>query len=963
MERITIDTAGAPCEARAPSREIRIALVLYGGVSLAVYENGVTRCFYDLVRQEGPLAHLLELVDATAAVDVVAGSSAGGINGLLLAAALECGTDFGATADVWRRLGDLGDLLLDVRLAGGADSLLAGKTYYQGELVRAFEMLCGVHGRPPHDPAPFEIDAFVTGTDFAGRERRYHDATGDEIADRTHRTVFQLKYRPERRGLGCPNREPSPDRRVQARILAAVARVTSAFPAAFPPFQVADFGPDSEPVARALAATGQLALDDVRRRPFVDGGVLDNKPFGPALRAIFHRMPREGVVDRRLFFVEPDPDPRFDAAAPLDLRPLGVPLRCFQFRGHESIGDELEFLRAHNARLGWLRSARERAADGSAPSPEASLRGSFYARCRLDALALSLLARDENRAVSAADVPDTPEERARFEDLVERLADLFDDHSWLDSYDADYHLRRGFHLLYTLHERLGEDDGDPVAEALRHTGRVIKATKLVRDQLVLLRNALSGGTDRIPPYEPRDLVNAVGWFLESRREHWHALVTARPDEPFPSEALSAAARDAFAAGQKLAHDLLAGARPAGPFERTVLEPIGESLDAIARSVPADPRDPLRWPAGEAELARFVASDAALFPLQFSSGIYELDEIEVVRVSPVDAQLGLSSGPPRAKIAGDALGHFAAFLRRDWRSNDLLMGRLDGSCQIVRALFDDAAVRRLARRIACTDWRPAFDAATLHQRYPRCPERTLAKLAEAGEALVKLALDCGPAGPDAERLHAVADALRRELVSAAHWTVFMTEIEGIVADHYLQEHVYRGDRGKSPALLEQQAAVEARTRLSSLREDDPDAHWRLYQQLRLGEVTIAGRGGVPSPVLLHYGARAYLFLWSMLEKSLDATVAGRVMTRRARLVLRTPVRAIHGISGWVTKGQGRDLLPGTAAGIVALSFAAAAGLMAGAAPDGAFTLGKIALVVGIGAAGLLWLMPRARRSQF
>lgn len=31
-------------------REVHIALVLYGGVSLAIYENGVTRCFYDLVK-------------------------------------------------------------------------------------------------------------------------------------------------------------------------------------------------------------------------------------------------------------------------------------------------------------------------------------------------------------------------------------------------------------------------------------------------------------------------------------------------------------------------------------------------------------------------------------------------------------------------------------------------------------------------------------------------------------------------------------------------------------------------------------------------------------------------------------------------------------------------------------------------------------------------------------------------
>ena len=69
------------------SREIRVALVLYGGVSLAVYENGVARCFCDLVRKQGVFKPLLQFLNAHAVVDVVAGSSAGGINGLFLAAA------------------------------------------------------------------------------------------------------------------------------------------------------------------------------------------------------------------------------------------------------------------------------------------------------------------------------------------------------------------------------------------------------------------------------------------------------------------------------------------------------------------------------------------------------------------------------------------------------------------------------------------------------------------------------------------------------------------------------------------------------------------------------------------------------------------------------------------------------------------------------------------------------------
>ena len=104
-----------------PTREIRIAIVLYGGVSLAVYENGVVRCFHDLLQKRGIFSVLLELLDADATVDVIAGTSAGGINGLMLAAALENGADFSTTADLWRKDGDFGRLLRDV---GKADVII-----------------------------------------------------------------------------------------------------------------------------------------------------------------------------------------------------------------------------------------------------------------------------------------------------------------------------------------------------------------------------------------------------------------------------------------------------------------------------------------------------------------------------------------------------------------------------------------------------------------------------------------------------------------------------------------------------------------------------------------------------------------------------------------------------------------------------------------------------------------------
>jgi len=96
--------------------ELRLALVLYGGVSLAIYMHGVSREMLNLVRASSfrldrksasPPQHsehqdlppvqsayqdLLDLLSSVAdirvVVDAIAGASAGGVNGIMLALSL-----------------------------------------------------------------------------------------------------------------------------------------------------------------------------------------------------------------------------------------------------------------------------------------------------------------------------------------------------------------------------------------------------------------------------------------------------------------------------------------------------------------------------------------------------------------------------------------------------------------------------------------------------------------------------------------------------------------------------------------------------------------------------------------------------------------------------------------------------------------------------------------------------------
>ena len=104
-------------------KEIRVGLVLYGGVSLAVYINGVTTELWHLLRAsrarqnkserdklDGTAEIYAELLDKLerltgndlrVVVDTVAGSSAGGINGATLAKAIVDGGDASIVNDLW----------------------------------------------------------------------------------------------------------------------------------------------------------------------------------------------------------------------------------------------------------------------------------------------------------------------------------------------------------------------------------------------------------------------------------------------------------------------------------------------------------------------------------------------------------------------------------------------------------------------------------------------------------------------------------------------------------------------------------------------------------------------------------------------------------------------------------------------------------------------------------------------
>jgi hypothetical protein len=83
---------------------------------------------------------------------------------------------------------------------------------------------------------------------------------------------------------------------------------------------------------------------------------------------------------------------------------------------------------------------------------------------------------------------------------------------------------------------------------------------------------------------------------------------------------------------------------------------------------------------------FALWDAILYPARAFSDLDELDEIEVMRLSPRNASCLDDAGKGAAKLTGAGLAHFGAFFSASGRRNDYLWGRLDGAEQLVALLL-------------------------------------------------------------------------------------------------------------------------------------------------------------------------------------------------------------------------------------------------------------------------------------
>jgi len=729
-------------------RELRLAVVIYGGASLAVYMHGVTKELLKLVRAskvfhemgreralktryaDGPdhresdtedvYFELIQRINShchfRVVVDVIAGASAGAINGVMLGKAIVDDGKLDVQTPLWLNDADV-------------DYLGAPRTRFQKwylyPLLRALshwlpeEMGTKAETReklarfvrsswfqPPFSgkrlsthffnaldtminsrregssllPPGQRLDVYASLTDLTGYPNTMRLNEELVASDRAHSAYCQLTH-------GGGSESDFRDDNVPALIWAA--RASSSFAGAFPPFAHAEMMDllaergQAWPGEQTFLDENLLVEHDVpakqrfdpKSRLFIDGGIVNNKPFDAAMAALNQR-PADRHVDRYILYIEPDPkvETQEDSKKPMGY--LGtIHAAMSTIPRNQPILDELEEIVDQDRRVQINRrlvdshqeavmemvaelerqySRQEMTADliaylreNISDAAAADMGAAFvaYVRRRVWRLTEALM----EEWVLLADEPNLAETRRDMLESIEswwgveeedRRQSLEND--FLDRFDVTFRIRRLQFVIRRLNQHgeeavLTESSRDAIDDFKKVAYEFL-------EQCYRLRKALSGSS----------------LFDDSLIER---LYLAAKNIPLARDE----ARELLRA--------LAGALKLKELDREVDAVFGRFIDVLGE-------DPLRH-AFLSDYVGFPVYDVLLYtPGSRELGPDPLTRIHVGRISPKDAG-SLSSAFGGLKSLN--LMSFLGFFNREYREHDYLWGRLNSADRLVDLL--------------------------------------------------------------------------------------------------------------------------------------------------------------------------------------------------------------------------------------------------------------------------------------
>ncbi|MEH3159797.1 MAG: patatin-like protein [Sphingomonas taxi] len=744
-------------------KELRLALVCYGGISLAVYMHGITKEVWRMVRAsrahhagEPPaggsqgvyralIAEIEELADLRVRIlaDIVAGASAGGINGIFLAQAITSGQSLEPLTDLWLTSADV-EALIDpeaapasrfskmwaIPLAWVAAGRSADKVEELDEATRdevrtklshfvrsrwfeppfggatftnmlldAFDAMAKSEAGPRLLPDGQPLDLFVTCTDFTGHPERLRLHSPPEVMETEHRIVLGFSDHGAANAAGAIGAIPE---------LAFAARATSSFPGAFPPFTVGEL--DAVLAERDIAWPGRatflrralprhFAANQADKAVLIDGSVLANAPFRPAIDALKER-PARREIDRRFVYIDPSPGIK------IRLGSGGAKPGFFQtilgalsdLPRQQPIRDNLDAIADRSERIDRMRGI----VTALRPAVDEEIEQLFGHTLFLDRPTPARLIGWRRRAQAAA------ASRAGY------------------SYAAYGHLKLSG-VVATITGLLYHVGGEPGQQRWRRIRTAIEAAIATR------------GFGGVPPSfsgkESAATIDFLRTFDVGFRIRRLRLMARRLSEIEAEGADATAMREAIYVSlaayldrqraddhPQLRHQVrrLRG-EDAGPLLDALAQALDLSrLDAETDERLADAFATLDKPTRRALLLAYLGFpyfDTATLPLLQGEGLDEFDPIKVDRIAPDDAT-AIRTGGAEATLKGIQFNSFGAFFSRAYRENDYLWGRLHGAERMIDICVSTlpATVRMKPGRVAAIK-RAAF-RAILDEEEPR-----------------------------------------------------------------------------------------------------------------------------------------------------------------------------------------------------------------------------------------------------
>src|SRR5665811_682091 len=264
-----------------PNRAERSTATFFDTRDSSDPEYDTETIYFDLLRDIG------RTVELRVIVDIVAGASAGGINGIMLARALSHDLSMGRLRDLWLENADVTELLApEARARSWSKWLL--RPFFWAARMAGRELISDPEVRT-------KLSLFMRSRwfqpplDGLKMAALMHDAP--VIHEREHRHVLHFKYRRSTSGAADSDFDLA-----NAPALAFAARATSSIPGAFPPARIlemdqlvrarSDVWPRrSEFIAENFEQYAQINVD-AASVPFIDGSVLNSRPFREAITAI-----------------------------------------------------------------------------------------------------------------------------------------------------------------------------------------------------------------------------------------------------------------------------------------------------------------------------------------------------------------------------------------------------------------------------------------------------------------------------------------------------------------------------------------------------------------------------------------------------------------------------------------------------------------------------------------------------